>query len=216
MCTKRGTIKKTSLEAYSRPRRNGINAITINEGDKLLNVEMTDGDNHIIIGCNSGRAINFHESDVRSMGRMAAGVRGMSITDKEFVVGMVCVDYKNPPNLLVVSERGYGKRSELEDYRVTKRGGKGVKTLNVTDKTGELVALKDVVDGDELMIINKSGIAIRMSIDNLRVMGRATQGVKLIKLNENDEISAVEKISMIEGDQEEESSENETDNENKD
>lgn len=197
MCTQRGTIKKTSLEAYSRPRRNGINAITINEGDKLLNVNLTDGDSHIVIACNSGRAINFHESDVRSMGRMASGVRGMSITDKEFVVGMVCVDYKNPPNLLVVSEKGFGKRSELEDYPVTKRGGKGVKTLNVTDKTGELVAIKDVIDGDELMIINKSGIAIRMSVDALRVMGRATQGVKLIKLNDDDEISAVEKISLI-------------------
>ncbi|MEM6643538.1 MAG: DNA gyrase subunit A [Bacteroidota bacterium] len=198
MGTKRGTIKKTSLEAYSRPRKNGINAITINDGDKLLNVSLTNGDSHIIIACNTGRAINFHESDVRSMGRMAAGVRGMSISEQEYVVGMVCVDYKNPPNLLVVSEQGYGKRSELEDYRVTKRGGKGVKTLNVTSKTGELVAIKDVVDGDELMIINKSGIAIRMSVDNLRVMGRATQGVKLIKLNEGDEISAVAKISLIE------------------
>lgn len=197
MCTKRGIIKKTSLESYSRPRRNGINAITIREDDKLLNVRMTDGDNHIIIACNTGRAISFHESDVRSMGRMASGVRGMNISEQEFIVGMVCVDHKNPPNLLVVSEKGYGKRSDLDDYRITKRGGKGVKTLNVTDKTGELVAIKDVVDGDELMIINKSGIAIRMSVDNLRVMGRATQGVKLIKLNDNDEISAVEKISAI-------------------
>ncbi|WP_436516404.1 DNA gyrase subunit A [Ekhidna sp. To15] len=202
MCTKRGVIKKTSLEAYSRPRRNGINAITIREDDKLLNVNLTDGDSHIVIACNTGRAINFHESDVRSMGRMASGVRGMRITEKEFIVGMVCVDYKNPPNLLVVSEKGYGKRSDLEDYRITKRGGKGVKTLNVTDKTGELVGIKDVVDGDELMIINKSGIAIRMSVDNLRVMGRATQGVRLIKLNEDDEISAVEKISNIENDEE--------------
>ncbi|MEM0940022.1 MAG: DNA gyrase subunit A [Bacteroidota bacterium] len=216
MCTQRGTIKKTSLEAYSRPRKNGINAITINDGDKLLNVELTDGDSHIIIGCNSGRAINFHESDARSMGRMASGVRGMSISDKEFVVGMVCVNYKNPPNLLVVSEKGYGKRSGLEDYRVTKRGGKGVKTLNITEKTGELVAIKDVNDGDELMIINKSGIAIRTSIDNLRVMGRATQGVKLIKLNENDEISAVEKISIIEeNDQEKSENLDENKNENK-
>ncbi len=197
MCTKRGTIKKTSLEAYSRPRKNGINAITIKEGDKLLNVNLTDGDNRLIIACNTGRAINFHESDVRSMGRMAAGVRGMSITNTEYIVGMVCVDYKSPPNLLVVSEKGYGKRSELEDYRVTKRGGKGVKTLNVTDKTGELVAIKGVIDGDELMIINKSGIAIRMSVDVLRVMGRATQGVKLIKLNGDDEISGVEKISLL-------------------
>ncbi|MEO9484618.1 MAG: DNA gyrase subunit A [Ekhidna sp.] len=222
MCTKRGIIKKTSLEAYSRPRRNGINAITIREDDKLLNVRLTDGDNHIIIACNTGRAINFKESDVRSMGRMASGVRGMNITDKEFVVGMVCVDYKNPPNLLVVSEKGYGKRSDLEDYRITKRGGKGVKTLNVTDKTGELVAIKDVVDGDELMIINRSGIAIRMSVDKLRVMGRATQGVRLIKLNEDDEISAVEKISNIGSDEEEsqdepsqssEQNENQKDNE---
>ncbi|MEP1096367.1 MAG: DNA gyrase subunit A [Cyclobacteriaceae bacterium] len=208
MCTRNGTIKKTSLEAYSRPRRNGINAITIHEGDKLLNVSLTDGDNHVIIASNAGKAINFHEGDVRSMGRMAAGVRGMSISDKEFVVGMVCVDYKNPPNLLVVSEKGYGKRSELEDYRITKRGGKGVKTLNVTDKTGQLVAIKDVIDGDELMIINKSGIAIRMSVDALRVMGRATQGVRLIKLNDTDEISAVEKISIIETD-EDETNENE-------
>jgi DNA gyrase subunit A len=142
------------------------------------------------------------------MGRMAAGVRGMSISNNEFVVGMVCVDYKNPPNLLVVSEKGFGKRSELEDYRITKRGGKGVKTLNVTDKTGQLVAIKDVVDGDDLMIINKSGIAIRMSVDALRVMGRATQGVKLIKLNDTDEISAVEKISNIVS-EEDENKENE-------
>jgi len=213
MCTQRGTIKKTSLEAYSRPRKNGINAITINEGDKLLNVRLTNGNSHIIIGCNSGRAINFHESDVRSMGRMAAGVRGMSLSNKEFVVGMVCVDYNNPPNLLVVSEKGYGKRSGLEDYRVTKRGGKGVKTLNVTDKTGELVAIKDVVDEDELMIINRSGIAIRMSVETLRVMGRATQGVKLIRLNDDDEISAVEKISNIGGEEEgEESNESKSEN----
>ncbi len=203
MCTRNGTIKKTSLEAYSRPRRSGINAITINEGDKLLNVNLTDGDSHIIIASNAGKAINFHESDVRAMGRMAAGVRGISISGNEFVVGMVCVDYKNPPNLLVVSEKGYGKRSELEDYRITKRGGKGVKTLNITDKTGHLVAIKDVVDGDELMIINKSGIAIRMSVDALRVMGRATQGVRLIKLNDNDEISAVEKISNLDTDEDE-------------
>jgi DNA gyrase subunit A len=221
MCTKRGVIKKTSLEAYSRPRRNGINAITIRENDKLLNVRLTDGDNHIVIASNSGKAINFHEGDVRSMGRMAAGVKGINITDKEWVVGMVCVDYKNPPNLLVVSEKGYGKRSDLEDYRITKRGGKGVKTLNVTDKTGGLVAIKDVVDGDELMIINRSGIAIRMSVDKLRVMGRATQGVRLIKLNDEDEISAVEKISNIAGDEDEiegtepssDNNENQNDNE---
>lgn len=197
MCTQRGTIKKTSLEAYSRPRTNGINAITINEGDKLLNVRLTNGDNHIVIASNTGRAINFHESDVRPMGRMAAGVRGINLTVKEYVVGMVCVDHKEPPQLLVVSEKGYGKRSDLADYRITKRGGKGVKTMNITEKTGALVAIKDVVDSDHLMIINRSGIAIRMEVSNLRVMGRATQGVKLIRLNDDDQISAVEKISNL-------------------
>jgi DNA gyrase subunit A len=203
MCTQRGTIKKTSLEAYSRPRQNGINAITINEGDKLLNVKLTDGNSHIVIASDSGRAIHFHESDVRPMGRMAAGVRGISLQDKEEVVGMVCVHADSDANLLVVSERGYGKRSDLHDYRITKRGGKGVKTLNVTEKTGNLVAIKDVNDGDQLIIINRSGIAIRLSVDELRVMGRATQGVKLIRLNDNDEISAVEKVELINGEEEE-------------
>lgn len=203
MCTRNGTIKKTTLEAYSRPRQNGINAITIHENDMLLNVQLTDGDSHIVIASNSGRAINFHESDARSMGRTAAGVRGIRLKDDEHVVGMVCVDHKEPPQLLVVSEKGYGKRSDLEDYRITKRGGKGVKTMNITEKTGKLVAIKAVVDTDDLMIINKSGIAIRMAVAGLRVMGRATQGVKLIRLNEDDEISAVENISKIEGEEEE-------------
>ena len=202
MCTQNGTIKKTSLEAYSRPRVNGINAITIHEGNKLLSVRLTNGDNHIVIASNSGRAIHFHEADVRPMGRMAAGVKGINLKDKEFVVGMVCVSNQEPSNLLVVSEKGYGKRSDLEDYRITKRGGKGVKTLNVTDKTGKLVAIKDVVDSDDLMIINKSGIAIRLNVVDLRVMGRATQGVRLIKLNDKDEISAVEKISQIDEEEE--------------
>lgn len=202
MCTQNGTIKKTSLEAYSRPRVNGINAITIHEGNKLLSVRLTNGDNHIVIASNSGRAIHFHESDVRPMGRMAAGVKGITLKDKEFVVGMVCVSNQEPSNLLVVSEKGYGKRSDLEDYRITKRGGKGVKTLNVTDKTGQLVAIKDVIDSDDLMIINKSGIAIRLNVVDLRVMGRATQGVRLIKLNDKDEISAVEKISQIDEEEE--------------
>ena len=202
MCTVNGTIKKTSLEAYSRPRQNGINAITIHEGNKLLSVRLTNGDNHIVIAINSGRAIHFRESDVRPMGRMAAGVKGITVGKDEYVVGMVCVDKEEPPNLLVVSEKGYGKRSNLEDYRITKRGGKGVKTLNVTDKTGGLVAIKDVIDSDDLMIINKSGIAIRMEVSNLRIMGRATQGVRLIKLNDKDEISAVEKISHIEEEEE--------------
>ncbi|MTI32294.1 DNA gyrase subunit A [Xanthovirga aplysinae] len=198
MCTLKGTIKKTSLEAYSRPRQNGINAITINEGDHLLNVELTNGDNHIILAAQSGRAIHFHETDVRPMGRTAAGVRGITLASEEdSVVGMVCVA-KEDAQLLVVSEKGYGKRSDVSEYRITKRGGKGVKTINVTEKTGKLVAIKLVTDADDLMIINKSGITIRMEVENLRVMGRATQGVRLIKLGEGDEISSVEKIEKME------------------
>lgn len=209
MCTEKGTIKKTSLEAYSRPRTNGINAITINEGDRLLEIKLTNGDNHIIIGKRSGKVIHFHERDVRSMGRTAAGVRGVSLEGADDkVVGMVCVA-REDANLLVVSENGYGKRSPIEDYRITKRGGKGVKTINITEKTGNLVAIKEVIDTDDLMIINKSGITIRLSVEGLRVMGRATQGVKLIRLNEGDTISSVEKIERIEG--EEEISENQED-----
>jgi DNA gyrase subunit A len=197
MCTQKGTIKKTTLEAYSRPRANGINAISINEGDRLLNVKLTNGDNNIIIAARSGRAIRFHESNVRPMGRTAAGVRGITLKDeKDIVVEMVAITRENA-NLLVVSEKGYGKRSDIEDYRITKRGGKGVKTLNVTEKTGELVAIKEVIDTDDLMIINKSGITIRMAVESLRVMGRATQGVRLIKVNENDSISSVEKVEQI-------------------
>ena len=204
MCTELGTIKKTSLEAYSRPRTNGINAITINEGDRLLEVKFTNGDNHIIIGAKSGRAIHFHESDVRPMGRTAAGVRAFRLANEaDRVIGMVCVN-REEANLLVVSENGYGKRSPIDDYRITKRGGKGVKTINVTEKTGNLVAIKEVVDSDDLMIINKSGITIRISVDSLRVMGRATQGVKLIRLNEGDAISSVEKIQKIESEETEE------------
>ncbi|QSE96401.1 DNA gyrase subunit A [Fulvivirga lutea] len=198
MCTENGTIKKTPLEAYSRPRQNGINAITVKEGDRLLNVSLTNGDNHIVIAKTGGKAIHFHESDVRSMGRTASGVRGVTLEGEDKVVGMVCIN-REDSNLLVVSEKGYGKRSLIEDYRITKRGGKGVKTINITEKTGKLVAIKEVIDTDDLMIINKSGITIRMAVEDLRVMGRATQGVKLIRLNENDEISSVEKIERIEG-----------------
>ena len=202
MCTEKGTIKKTSLEAYSRPRTNGINAISINEGDRLLEVKLTNGDNHIIIGKRSGKVIHFHESDVRSMGRTAAGVRGVSLeSDDDKVIGMVCVN-REEANLLVVSENGYGKRSLIDDYRITKRGGKGVKTINITEKTGNLVAIKEVIDSDDLMIINQSGITIRLSVDSLRVMGRATQGVRLIRLNEDDVISSVEKIENMEVDDE--------------
>jgi DNA gyrase subunit A len=198
MCTQQGTIKKTTLEAYSRPRSNGINAITIKEGDKLLEVKLTNGDNHIVIAKKSGRAIHFNEQDVRPMGRTAAGVRGVTLEGKnDRVVGMVCVS-REDSDLMVVSEKGYGKRSSIDDYRITKRGGKGVKTINVTNKTGALVSIKEVVDTDDLMIINKSGITIRMGVQTVRVMGRATQGVKLIRLNEGDEISSVEKIVMFE------------------
>lgn len=198
LCTEKGTIKKTSLEAYSRPRQGGINAITIHEGDRLLNASLTNGNNHIVIAKSEGKAVHFHESDVRPMGRTAAGVRGVTLeseTDK--VIGMVCIT-RQDANLLVVSENGYGKRSDMDDYRITKRGGKGVKTLNITEKTGKLVAIKQVGDDDDLMIINRSGITIRISVSELRVMGRATQGVRLIKLNEDDRISSVEKIQKIE------------------
>ena len=203
MCTANGTIKKTSLEAYSRPRQNGINAINIAEGDTLIDVKLTDGDSHIIIASREGQAIHFHESDVRPMGRTATGVRGIKL-DKESnkAVGMVCVPHEDA-TLLVVSERGYGKRSRVAEYRITKRGGKGVKAMNITEKTGKLVAIKGVVDTDDLMIINKSGITIRLAVAGLRVMGRATQGVKLIRLNEGDEISSIEKIrKMMDDDQE--------------
>jgi DNA gyrase subunit A len=199
MCTQKGTIKKTSLEAYSRPRQNGINAITINEGDKLLEAKLTNGNNHIVIGVESGRAIHFHESQVRPMGRTAAGVRGIWIdgnTDDK-VVGMVCIE-REEANLLVVSQKGFGKRSYVSEYRITNRGGKGVRTINITEKTGYLVAIKEVVDSDDLMIINRSGITIRLSVKKLRIMGRATQGVKLIRLNETDEISSVEVIRNLE------------------
>lgn len=197
MCTKQGTIKKTALSAFSRPRTNGIHAIHINEGDRLLAVQLTQGNSHIIMATRSGQAIRFHEQDVRAMGRTAAGVRGITLAGAEdSVVGLVTI-HDASPDLLVVSERGFGKRSAVEDYRIIKRGGKGVKTLNITDKTGALVAIKAVTDSDELMIINKSGITIRMGMEDLRVMGRATQGVRLIKLNDSDIISSVAKIEKI-------------------
>lgn len=201
LCTEKGTIKKTSLEAYSRPRANGITAITVHEGDRLLEVALTNGKNHIVIAKSEGKAVHFNEEDVRPMGRTAAGVRGVTLDSADDkVVGMVCIT-RDDANLLVVSEKGYGKRSDMGDYRITHRGGKGVKTINVTEKTGKLVAIKEVTDKDDLMIINKSGISIRIQVQELRVMGRATQGVRLIKLNEDDSISSVAKIEkMTEGD----------------
>ncbi|WP_129714105.1 DNA gyrase subunit A [Pedobacter sp. SYP-B3415] len=194
MCTRQGTIKKTSLEAYSRPRVNGINAININEGDQLLEACLTDGASEIVMALRSGRAIRFNEATVRPMGRTATGVRGVTLAhEKDEVIGMIAV---NSPDVtvLVVSEKGYGKRTDIEDYRVTNRGGKGVKTINVTDKTGELVAIKDVTDAEDLMIINRSGIVIRIAVSELRVMGRATQGVRLITFKGDDEIASVAKI----------------------
>ncbi len=200
LCTEKGIIKKTSLEAFSRPRSNGITAISINDGDRLLNAALTNGTNDIIIAKSEGKAVRFKESDVRPMGRTATGVRGVTLeSDSDKVVGMVCIS-REDAHLLVVSEKGYGKRSLVDDYRITRRGGKGVKTINITEKTGKLVAIKEVVDNDDLMIINKSGISIRISVAQLRIMGRATQGVRLIKLNEDDAISSVEKIQKIEVD----------------
>ena len=194
MVTKKGLTKKTSLEQYSRPRTNGINAITIREGDELLEAKLTNGESQIMIAAKSGKSIRFEESKTRPMGRNASGVRGITLRDEEDeVVGMVSIA-DDESDILVVSEKGYGKRSKLEDYRITNRGGKGVKTINITPKTGELVAIKNVTDQDDLMIINKSGITIRMEVSDLRVMGRATQGVRLINIKDNDSIAAVAKV----------------------
>ena len=194
MATKKGQVKKTSLEKYSRPRANGINAITIKEDDELLEAKLTNGNSQILLAVKSGKAIRFEESKTRPMGRGASGVRGITLADEnDEVVGMVSVNDMDT-NILVVSENGFGKRSNLEDYRMTNRGGKGVKTISITEKTGSLVTLKNVIDEDDLMIINKSGIAIRMAVSDLRVMGRATQGVKLINLKEKDAIAAVAKV----------------------
>lgn len=194
MATKKGTVKKTSLEQYSRPRQNGINAIGIREGDELLEAKLTTGTSQILLGLKSGKAIRFEESKTRPMGRNASGVRGITLADdNDEVIGMVSV-HNFDEDILVVSENGYGKRSSIDDYRITNRGGKGVKTISITEKTGGLVAIKNVSDSDDLMIINKSGIAIRMGVEDLRVMGRATQGVKLINLKDNDSIAAVAKV----------------------
>ncbi len=195
-CTRKGIIKKTKLEAYSRPRQNGVNAITIRDDDQVIQVRLTTGDSQIIIANKHGRAIRFHESAVREMGRNATGVKGMTLdNDNDEVVGMICVNEPEKETIMVVSEQGYGKRSLIEDYRITNRGGKGVKTINITDKTGYLVAIKCVTDENDLVIINKSGITLRMKVADVRVMGRATQGVRLINLEKrNDEIASVCKV----------------------
>ena len=197
MCTQKGQVKKTSLEQYSRPRTNGINAITIREGDQLLEAKMTNGESQIMIAAKSGKCIRFEENKVRSMGRTASGVRGIRLRDvKDEVIGMICVNDMQS-SVLVVAENGYGKRSSIEEYRITNRGGKGVKTINITEKTGDLIALKNVTDEDDLMVINKSGITIRIGVDTLREMGRATQGVKIIRLREDDSIASVAKVSKF-------------------
>lgn len=197
LCTKDGIIKKTTLEAYSRPRANGINAITIREGDVLLEAALTNGSNEIMIATKLGKVCRFPEEKVRPMGRNASGVIGIDLNDEEGgnneVVGMICIDDKQA-NVLVVSEKGYGKRSDIDEYRITNRGGKGVKTINITDKTGNLVGIKSVTDANDLMIITKNGITIRMNVSDLRVMGRATQGVRLINIQDNDSIAAVTKV----------------------
>ena len=202
MATKKGQVKKTPLEQYSRPRTNGINAITIKDGDELLEAKLTTGDSQVMLAVRSGKAIRFEEEKTRPMGRNASGVRGIRLADDaDEVVGMIAIN-DTASEILVVSENGYGKRSSIEDYRITNRGGKGVKTISVTDKTGKLVAIKNVIDSDDLMIINKSGIAIRMAVDSLRVMGRATQGVRLIKVREDDSIAAVAKVMKDDDDPE--------------
>lgn len=215
LCTKKGIIKKTSLESYSRPRTNGVNAITVREGDELIDARMTNGNHHIMLAVKSGRAIRFHESSVRPMGRTASGVRGIRLANDvtDYVVGMITVENKEK-DVLVVSEKGYGKRSDIDGYRITNRGGKGVKTINITEKTGDLISLKDVTDNHDLMIITQFGNILRSPVNALRVMGRATQGVKLINLRENDIIASVACVLVNEEDEEDLKENNFTSNEN--
>ncbi|MBQ5609897.1 MAG: DNA gyrase subunit A, partial [Rikenellaceae bacterium] len=208
MCTKDGTIKKTKLEAYSRPRQNGVNAIVIREDDQLIEAKLTSGEAEIMIAAREGKAIRFNENTVRPIGRVGAGVRGITLDEGDEVVGMICVEPDSKQDILVLSENGYGKRTDLDEYRITNRGGKGVKTINVTDKTGKLVSIQAVTDENDLMIINRSGITIRTAVDGIRMAGRATQGVKVINLREGDSIASVmavpksedaEEVTPVEG-----------------
>ena len=203
LCTKKGIIKKTKLEAYSRPRTNGVNAITIKDGDQLLEALLTSGSNEILIASKEGKALRFNEDKIRAIGRTGAGVKAITMSDTDEVVGMVCVDNQELENILVVSENGYGKRSLLDEYRITNRGGKGVRTMNITEKTGMLIAIKNVTDQNDLMIINKSGLTIRLAISDIRITGRATQGVKLINLRSNDSIASVASVPKSEDKDEE-------------
>ena len=206
MCSRNGVVKKTSLEDYSRPRQNGINAITIREGDSLLEAKLTNGKCEILLALYSGRAVRFPEEKVRDMGRTASGVRGITLSEEmtnDQVIGMVCFEKGDTSRqILVVSEKGFGKRSDIEDYRITNRGGKGVKTINITERTGNLIAIKAAGDDEDLMIINKSGLTIRMHVSDLRVAGRATQGVKLINLRGNDMIASVTQVPRAEDEEE--------------
>ena len=191
MCTKRGIIKKTTLEDYSRPRTNGVKAIVIREGDQLLEVKLTSGNAEVMIASREGRALRFNESTVRPMGRVSSGVRAISIDEDNEVIGMIAIEPGTAQDVLVLSENGYGKRTDLDEYRITNRGGKGVKTINITEKTGKLISIQAVTDDNDLMIINRSGLTIRTSVEQIRVAGRATQGVRVINLREGDSIASV-------------------------
>ena len=191
MCTKRGIIKKTTLEAYSRPRTNGVNAIVIREGDQLLEVKLTSGEAEVMIAAREGKAIRFNEATVRPMGRVSSGVRAISIEDDDEVIGMITIEPNSKQDVLVLSENGYGKRTDLDEYRITNRGGKGVKTINVTEKTGKLISIQAVTDDNDLMIINRSGLTIRTLVSQISISGRATQGVRVINLREGDAIASV-------------------------
>ncbi|MBQ5717824.1 MAG: hypothetical protein IIV66_01450 [Alistipes sp.] len=198
MCTRRGTIKKTLVEAYSRPRANGIKAIVVREGDELIDARITSGNADILIAAREGKAIRFNENTVRAIGRVGAGVRGISIEDDDEVVGMIAIEPDQKQDVLVISENGFGKRTDLDEYRITNRGGKGVKTINVTDKTGKLVSIQAVTDDNDLMVINRSGVVIRTAVEQIRLAGRATQGVKVINLREGDQIASVVAVPKTE------------------
>ena len=214
LATKQGVIKKTSLEAYSRPRANGVIAITVREGDELLEAVMTNGHSEILLAGRKGRCCRFDETDARALGRTASGVRGINIDEDDEVIGMITYDPSaedaSAHSILVVSEHGYGKRSDFDEYRKTNRGGKGVKTLNITDKTGALVAIKNVTDENDLMIINRSGLTIRMAVSGIKVAGRATQGVKLINIKDGDSIAAVSAVNKTEEEAQTEAPDQET------
>ena len=201
MCTRQGVIKKTTLEAYSRPRTKGINAITIREGDQLLEAKLTSGNAEVMIATNAGKAIRFNEATVRPIGRTGAGVRGVALEDDQYVVGMICMEPDCGKDVLVLSENGYGKRTDLDEYRITNRGAKGVKTINITEKTGNLISIQSVDDDCDLMIINRSGITIRTAVSGIRMAGRATQGVRIINLREGDSIASVMAVPRTEEDE---------------